>query len=161
MIAGGVCGASAQETAVIPQVDVNENRFGSSRLQPLEGQSARVITGSIPQVMDYEGNQISLKGLEDSYAALIIPVMPEIASGVPNSPVAGQGLIIGAGNTIIYEAQGTRNGFGFIQYGYGNSVTGRAYGDGNNALVGQFGHGNRARFDQIGNENSLSIMQGQ
>jgi hypothetical protein len=160
-VCGALSGVSAQEMAVIPQVDVSGYQQDASTSQLLEGKSAKVFTGNIPQVTEFGGNTISLRGLEESYATLIVPVMPELVSDVPNSPVAGQGLIIGTGNTVLYEAEGTGNGFGFIQYGYGNALSGRAYGHNNNALVAQFGNNNRALFNQFGDGNSLSIMQGQ
>ena len=157
----GLSWSAAQELAVIPQVDVTGYPQDNQSFRFLEEKSAKVFTGNIPQVTEYGGNTISLRGLEESFASLIVPVEPSMISGVPNSPVAGQGLIIGTGNTVLYEAQGTGNGFGFIQYGYGNSLSGRVYGHDNNALVGQFGNNNRALFNQFGDGNSLSIMQGQ
>ncbi len=158
---GSLCGANAQDAGVIPQVTVFGSQQGASGFQPSEEQSAGLVSSNIPQVPGYGANAISLQGLEESFATLIVPVEPETVSSVPNSPVAGQGLIIGTGNTVLYEAPGTGSGFGFIQYGYGNSLTGRVYGHDNNALVGQIGTNNRVLFNQFGDGNSLNNMQGQ
>ncbi len=158
---GTLFSANAQDAGVIPQVSVFGPQQGSPGFQLPERQSAELSSGDIPQVTGYGGNAISLRALEETYATLIVPVEPETVMGVLNSPVAGQGLIIGAGETVIYEAQGTGDGFGFIQYGYGNSLTGRVYRHNNNTLLGPFGNNNRALFNQVGDGNSLSIMQGQ
>ncbi|GHB31029.1 hypothetical protein GCM10007094_19340 [Pseudovibrio japonicus] len=158
---GVLCGANAQDALVIPQVAVSESQQGGAGLQLSEGQSAKLVSGDIPQVTGYGGNAISIRGLEESFATLIVPVEPKTVSDVPNSPVGGQGLIIGTGDTVLYEAQGTGDGFGFIQYGYSNSLIGRTYGHGNTALLGPFENNNRVLLNQFGTGNSLSIMQGQ
>lgn len=94
-VCGALSGVSAQEMAVIPQVDVSGYQQDASTPQLLENKSAQMFTGNIPQVTEFGGNTISLLGLEESYATLIVPVMPELVSDVPNSPVAGRDSLSG------------------------------------------------------------------
>lgn len=75
--------------------------------------------GVIAQVVTEQAGSPSVAALQTSTAQLMVPMEPRDETPSFNSPVKGQGLIIGDGaGTVFYSYPGTETGAGYLPYGF-------------------------------------------
>lgn len=75
--------------------------------------------GVIAQVAPKQAGSPSVAALQRSTAQLMQPMEPRDETPSFNSPVKGQGLIIGDGaGTVFYSYPGTGTGAGYLPYGF-------------------------------------------